>query len=49
MSLTDIPRNVATWEFMNEPMWRWFIFFGATIGIAYGWNGILRFAKNIAD
>lgn len=39
----DIIGNTIGWEFMNEPMWRWFIFFGGLIAIGVAWHGILDF------
>jgi len=37
--------NVTDWKFLEEPLYRWAIFFGAMLGIAYAWNGVLRVAK----
>lgn len=37
--------TIANLEFMQEPLWRWFIAFGALLFIAYGWKGILEFMK----
>lgn len=30
------------WDFLDEPLYRWFIFFGAMLGIAWGWHGVLE-------
>jgi hypothetical protein len=35
--------TVANWQFMQEPLWRWFVMFGAMLAIAFGWHGILEF------
>ncbi len=37
----NVVSNVTGWTFMDEPLWRWFIFFGAFLLIAWGWKGIL--------
>lgn len=39
----NVITNAASWQFMNEPLYRWFIFFGALILISWGWKGILSF------
>jgi len=37
--------KVTDWEFMNEPVWRWFVFLGALMAMGVVWNGILSFMK----
>lgn len=36
---------VANWAFLDEPLYRWALFFGAMLGIAVAWDGILRIMK----
>jgi hypothetical protein len=38
-------QNIVGWEFMNEPLSRWFVFMGAFIAISIAWGGILSFMK----
>jgi len=35
--------DFTNWQFLNEPLYRWFLFFGAILLISYGWNGILSY------
>lgn len=37
----DMLQNITNWEFLEEPLWRWALFFGAILGIAWGWHGVL--------
>lgn len=37
--------QIATWEFLNEPLYRWALFWIALAFIAYAWNGVLTFMK----
>jgi hypothetical protein len=37
--------TLTSWEFLDEPLWRWALFFGAMLGIAWGWNGVLDLMK----
>jgi hypothetical protein len=39
----DVVSKAVNWEFMNEPLYRWFIFFGCLMIIAWGWRGVLSF------
>ncbi len=39
----DVVTNLTGWKFLNEPLWRWFIFFGALMLIAWAWKGVLSF------
>jgi hypothetical protein len=41
--LTDNP--ISSWQFLQEPLWRWFIMFGAAIMISIMWRGVIDFAK----
>lgn len=38
-------KNIYDWEFLKEPMWRWFIFFGALIFLSLTWRKILDYMK----
>ena len=37
--------SIPQWPFMQEPLYRWFLFLGALMGMMIGWNGILSFMK----
>jgi hypothetical protein len=37
--------SVTDWSFLNEPLYRWFIFFGALLFIALAWKHILEYMK----
>lgn len=39
----NVVSNVVGWTFLDEPLYRWFIFFGAIILISWGWKGVLSF------
>lgn len=39
----NVVSNLTGWSFLNEPLWRWFLFFGALILISVAWKGILSF------
>lgn len=41
----DFLENVADWPFLQEPLWRWFIFVGAILGMLYGWSGVIDLMK----
>ena len=41
----NIVENIVGWQFMQEPMWRWFMFVGAFTAIGIAWGGILSFMK----
>lgn len=43
--LTDFVNTVTSWEFLNEPLYRWWLFFLALALSAFAWNGILEFMK----
>lgn len=45
--MNDFVTNVKDWPFLDEPLYRWAIFFGAMLGIAYAWNGVLRVMKEV--
>jgi hypothetical protein len=37
--------GVTDWQFLNEPLWRWALFFGAMMGIAFAWHGVIDLMK----
>jgi hypothetical protein len=37
--------SVYGWKFLDEPLWRWFIFFGAVILIGAAWKVITDYIK----
>lgn len=39
----EVLSNLTNWTFLDEPLYRWFIFIGALLLIMWGWNGILSF------
>lgn len=39
----EVLTNTVNWTFLDEPLYRWFLFFGALLLIAWGWKGILSF------
>ncbi len=39
----EVVNNIVNWQFMNEPLTKWFIFFGALLAISVAWKGILGF------
>lgn len=39
----DVVVKAVNWPFMDEPLYRWFLFFGALMLIAWAWKGILSF------
>lgn len=38
----DTLQNVIGWQFLNEPIYRWFIFMGAWSAMLVAWGGILH-------
>jgi hypothetical protein len=38
-------KNPFEWEFLNEPIWRWFIFLVVLSIFIAVWNGVLRFIE----
>lgn len=45
MFTNDTITNPARIEFLDEPIWRWFLFFGALIAFGVAWSGIIDFIK----
>jgi len=37
--------KVTSWEFMNEPLWRWFVFLIAWTLMLWVWGAILSFMR----
>lgn len=38
--------NPLAWKFMNEPLWRWFMFILAMNLLLAAWVGVLRFMRD---
>lgn len=38
--------TIKNWEFMSEPLWRWFIFAAAMIIILMVWGTVLAYMKD---
>ena len=38
-------QSVTGWQFMNEPLSRWFIFLGALIAMLTAWRGVIEYIK----
>lgn len=38
--------NPLTWQFMNEPLWRWLVFIIAMNLLLAAWVGVLRFMRD---
>lgn len=45
MNVSDFFNSITSWQFLNEPLYRWWIFFLALALSAYAWHGILEFMK----
>lgn len=41
--LSSVLSTPVNWQFLDEPMWKWFIFIGAFALMIFGWNGIMSF------
>lgn len=44
-TVTDFINGIANWQFLQEPLYRWFIFLLAVSFMMYGWNGVLELMK----
>lgn len=43
--MENLINNIATWPFLNEPAYRWVVFFLGFSAFLVGWNGVLSFMK----
>lgn len=43
--MPNVLANAINWEFLDEPMYRWFLAVGAFLGILWAWNGIIDLMK----
>lgn len=34
-------KKVTDWEFLQEPLWRWGVFFLAVGAMGFAWNGVI--------
>lgn len=41
----DFVTNVIDWQFLNEPLYRWAIFFLACGAMLFAWNGVINLMK----
>lgn len=48
-NVTEFPKRLANWEFMNEPLYRWFLFFLAVTAMGIAWNGVIGLMRNVTD
>ncbi len=39
----NVVMETVNWDFLDEPLWKWFLFLGALALMTWGWNGILSF------
>lgn len=39
----NVITDAVSWEFLDEPLYRWFMFLGALALMMWGWNGVLSF------
>jgi len=37
-----VVNDIANWQFLNEPLYRWVLFTGAMLAINAAWYGVLR-------
>lgn len=37
--------GVINWQFLNEPLYRWALFFFAVGAMGFAWDGVLRIMK----
>lgn len=42
----DFLKNIADWKFLNEPLYRWVLFFIALALIGLAWRGVIGFMKD---
>lgn len=42
----DYINAITDWEFLNEPLYRWALFWFALMMIGWSWNGILDFMRS---
>lgn len=38
-------KNAVNWEFLNEPLYRWAMFFGAVTLMGVAWRGAVELMK----
>jgi len=43
--MDDMVKNFANWQFLNEPLYRWGLFFLAMGFISWGWEGVIGLMK----
>lgn len=40
--MTNPFKTITGWDFLNEPLWRWFLFLFAVIAMLAAWAAILH-------
>lgn len=43
--MDEFVNRFANWPFLNEPLYRWFLFFLAIGFMSWGWNGVISLMK----
>jgi hypothetical protein len=43
--IATLPSTIVGWQFLNEPLWRWFIFLFALGAMGFAWKEILGLMK----
>lgn len=44
-SVSDFFNGLVNWQFLNEPLYRWWLFFLAISLSLFAWHGVLEFMK----
>lgn len=45
MNVSDYLNSAVNWQFLNEPLYRWWLFFLAIALSLFAWHGVLEFMK----
>ena len=45
---SDLLKSAVSWPFLNEPIWRWFVFILVLGFLLTAWNGVLRHMRSEA-
>lgn len=44
-TISDFVSGITDWQFLNEPLYRWWLFFFALMLSLFAWHGVLEFMK----
>lgn len=44
-NVSDFFNSIVNWDFLNEPLYRWWLFLLAIALSLFVWNGVLSFMK----